>query len=63
MTYASTFLLAAAAVFGCYDDHGVPLFVLSLLGSHDSVSLGADHSTGWVIWSGREIFFQHLDSQ
>ena len=32
--------------------------------------LGADHSTseggwggGWVIWSGREIFFQHLDSQ
>ena len=40
MTYASTFLLAAvAAVFGCWDDHGVPLFVLSLLGSHDSVSL------------------------
>ena len=24
---------------GCWDDHGVPLFVLSLLGSHDSVSL------------------------
>ena len=24
---------------GCCDDHGVPLFVLSLLGSHDSVSL------------------------
>ena len=40
MTYASTFLLAAAAaVFGCCDDHGVPLFVLSLLGSHDSLSL------------------------
>ena len=39
MTYASTFLLAAAAVFGCCDDHGVPLFVLPLLGSHDSVSL------------------------
>ena len=39
MTYASTFLLATAAVFGCCDDHGVPLFVLSLLGSHDSVSL------------------------
>ena len=39
MTFASTFLLAAAAVFGCCDDHGVPLFVLSLLGSHDSVSL------------------------
>ena len=42
MTYASTFLLAAVAVFsdlnidGCCDDHGVPLFVLSLLGSHDS---------------------------
>ena len=44
VTYASTFLLAAVAVFsdlnmGCCDDHGVPLFVLSLLGSHDSVSL------------------------
>ena len=39
MTYASTFLLAAAAVFGCCDDFGVPLFVLSLLGSHDSVTL------------------------
>ena len=24
---------------GCCDDHGVPLFVLSLLGSHDGVSL------------------------
>ena len=37
--------LAAIAVFsdviidGCFDDHAVPLFVLSLLGSHDSVSL------------------------
>ena len=39
VTYGSTFLLAAAAVFGCCEDHGVPLFVLSLLGSHDSVSL------------------------
>ena len=45
MTYASTFLLAAVAVFsdlnidGFCDDHGFPLFVLSLLGSHDSVSL------------------------
>ena len=40
MTYASTFLLAAAAVFGCCDVHGVSLFFfLSLLGSHDSVSL------------------------
>ena len=45
MTYASTFLLAAVAVFSefnidsCCDDHGFPLFVLSLLGSHDSVSL------------------------
>ena len=43
--YDSTLLLAAVAVFsdlnidGCCDDHGVPLFVLSLLGSHDSVSL------------------------
>ena len=43
VTYASTFLLAAVAVFsdlnidGCCDDHGVPLFVLSLLGSRDSV--------------------------
>ena len=36
------------------------------------LNLGADHSTsegggrgggGGVIWSGREIFFQHLDSQ
>ena len=41
----STFLLAAVAVFrdlnidGCCDDHGFPLFVLSLLRSHDSVSL------------------------
>ena len=32
-------------------------------------NLGADHSTseggggGGVIWSGREIFFQHLNSQ
>ena len=39
------FLLAAVAVFrdlnidGCCDDHGFPLFVLSLLRSHDSVSL------------------------
>ena len=45
MTYASAFLLAAVAVFsdlntdGCCDDHGFPLFVLSLLGSQDSVSL------------------------
>ena len=45
VTYASTFLLAAVAVFsdlnidGCCDDHGFPLFVLSLLRSHDSVSL------------------------
>ena len=45
VTYTSTFLLTAVAVFsdqnidGCCDDHGVPLFVLSLLGSHDSVSL------------------------
>ena len=45
MTYASTFLLSAAAVFSdlnidsCCDDHCVSLFVLSLLGSHDSVSL------------------------
>ena len=45
MTYASTFLLAAVAVFsglnidGCCNDHGVPLFVLSLQGFHDSVSL------------------------
>ena len=31
--------LAAAAIFGCCNDHGVPLFVLSLVGSHDSVSL------------------------
>ena len=44
-TYASMFLLAAVAVFsdlnidGCCDDHGFLLFVLSLLGSHDSVSL------------------------
>ena len=41
MTCASTFFLAAVAVFsdlnidGCCDDHGVPLFVLS----HGSVSL------------------------
>ena len=41
VTYASTFLLAAVVVFsdlniyGCCDDHGVPLFVLSLLGSHE----------------------------
>ena len=47
MTYASTFLLAAVTVFsdlnidGCCDDHGVALLVLSLLGSHDSVSLCA----------------------
>ena len=34
------FFLAAVAVFsGCCDDHGVPLFVLSLLGSRDSVRL------------------------
>ena len=45
VTYASTFLLAAVAVLsdlnidGCCDDHGVRVFVLSLLGSHDSVSL------------------------
>ena len=45
VTYASTFLLAAVAVFSdlnidsCCDDHGFPLFVLLLLGSHDSVSL------------------------
>ena len=45
VTYASTFFLAAVAVFsdlnmdGCCDDHCVPLFVLSLLGSRDSVSL------------------------
>ena len=45
VTYVNTLLLAAVAVFsdlnidGCCDDHGVPLFVLSLLGSHDSVSL------------------------
>ena len=38
-------LLAVAVVFsdlnidGCCNDHGVPLFVLSLLGSHDSVRL------------------------
>ena len=38
VTYASTLLLAAA-VCSCCDDHGVPLFVLSLLGSYDSVSL------------------------
>ena len=44
VTYASTFLLAAVAVFsdfnihGCCDNHGFPLFVL-LLGSHDSESL------------------------
>ena len=37
--------VAALAVFsdlnidGCCDDHGVPLFVLSLLASHDSASL------------------------
>ena len=45
VTYASTFLLAAVVVCsdlnidGCRDNHGVPLFVLSLLGSYDSVSL------------------------
>ena len=45
MTYASTFLLAAVAVFSdlnidsCCDNHGVFLFVLSLLGSHNSVKL------------------------
>ena len=45
MTYASMFLLAAVAVFSnlnidsCCDDHSVHLFVLPLLGSHDSVSL------------------------
>ena len=45
MTYVSTFLLAAVAVFsdlniGSFcDDHRDPLFVLSLLGSHHSVSL------------------------
>ena len=45
VTYSSTFLLAAVVVFsdlnidGCCDDHGVPLFVLSLLRSHDSVRL------------------------
>ena len=39
VTYASTFLLVAAAVFGCCDDYDVPLFVLSLLGSHDSAKL------------------------
>ena len=45
MTYASTFFLAAVAVFsdlnmdGCCDDHGVPIFVLSLLGSRGSASL------------------------
>ena len=27
------------SVFGCRDNHAVPLFVLSLLGSHDSISL------------------------
>ena len=49
VTYASTFLLAAVAVFSdlnidsCCDDHGVLLFVLSLLGSHDSVSLCVVH--------------------
>ena len=45
MTYASMFLLAAVSVLshlnidGCCDDHRVSLFVFSLLGSHDSVSL------------------------
>ena len=45
VTYASTFLLAAVAVFsdlnkdGCCDDHGFTLFVLSLLSSQESVSL------------------------
>ena len=45
VTYASTFLLTAVAVFsdlnidGYCEDHGVPLFVLSLLRSHDSVIL------------------------
>ena len=28
-----------ARIDGCCDDQGFPLFVLSLLGSHDSVSL------------------------
>ena len=47
VTYVSTFLLAAVCVFsdlnidGCCDNHGFPLFVLSFLGSHDSVSLCA----------------------
>ena len=42
MTYASTFLLAAFSdenIVGYCDDHGVPLLVLSLLGSHDSASV------------------------
>ena len=45
VTYASTFLLAAVVAFsdlnidGCCDDHGVTLFVLSLLGSYNSVNL------------------------
>ena len=45
VTYANTFLLTAVAFFsdfnidGCCDDHGFPLFVLSLLESHNSASL------------------------
>ena len=36
---AAVSVLSELNVDGRCDDHGVPLFVLSLLGSHDSVSL------------------------